>query len=400
MSRFNGSNLIFEICGASHSERISIEAYGLPVGEEIDLIELQSFLNRRAPANNELSSQRREADIPHFVSGLADGKTQGRLYAYIENTDVCKEDYVNLNRIPRPGHADFAAWQKYGLSHDMSGGGEFSGRMTAPLCILGGMAKQILSRRGIEINAESMVSEDEILAAKNRGDSVGGEIFCRIEGAPAGLGGAGTEGLESLISALIFGIPAVKAVKFGEIKKFGSDNNDSFEVVGGKVVTKTNNHGGILGGISTGMPIEFTVTVKPTPSIAIEQDTVNLDTLEPDKITVGGRHDPCIVPRAVPVVEACAAIAILDIMLTNWELNSLEACRARIDCLDRELVELLGKRMAVSASVAEYKAAHSLPVLDETREAEKLSSVPAEYREVFKEIMSASRRKQEAHRNG
>ncbi len=401
MSIFKGDNIKFEIYGASHAEKIGIRAFGLPADEAVDMDALRAFLSRRAPGNSAISTSRKEADEPVFISGLTDGRTDGSvLCAEILNTDVRKSDYVNLNHIPRPSHADFTAWQKFGLEHDMSGGGEFSGRMTAVLCVLGGIAKQILSRRGIEVSAEALVNEADINAAKEKGDSVGGEIKCRIIGVPAGIGNAGTEGLESLISALIFGIPAVKEIRFGDTKIHGSENNDAFIVKDGRVVTETNHHGGILGGISTGMPIEFTLLVKPTPSIAIEQKSVKLDTMEPVKIRISGRHDPCIVPRAVPVAEACAAIAILDVMLTNWDVISLDNFRSRIDCIDDEIQRLLSKRMEISCDIADYKAAHGIPTFDAARETAKLEAVSEDYREIFREIMELSRKKQEERRNG
>lgn len=401
MSRFNGNNLRFEIYGASHAEKIGIRASGLPAGEAVDMAALRAFLLRRAPGNSPISTSRREADEPVFLSGICESKTDGtELCAEIINNDVRKSDYVNLNHIPRPGHADFAAWQKLGLEHDMSGGGEFSGRMTAPLCILGGIAKQILARRGIEISADAIVNEADIVSAKESGDSVGGEIKCRVSGVPSGLGSAGTEGLESLISSLVFGIPAVKEIRFGDTKMRGSENNDAFVVKDGKVVTETNHHGGILGGISTGMPIEFSILIKPTPSIALEQNSVSLDTMESVKISVGGRHDPCIVPRAVPVAEACAAIAILDVMLTCWDIISLGNYRSRIDSIDAEIQRLLDKRTEICCDIADYKAANGLPTLDASREEQKLAKISPEYKEIFREIMRASREKQEERRNG
>ena len=400
MSKFRGNNLSFETFGSSHAEKLSIVVRGLPAGEIIDLAELQSFMARRAPGQSELTTARIEKDEVHFISGLDGNALNGKpLCTEILNENVRSSDYVNLKHIPRPGHADFAAWQKFGLEHNMAGGGEFSGRMTALTCVLGGIALQILGRRGIKISTECDVRAEEILAAKAEGDSIGGHIFCRIEGVPAGLGGAGTEGLESLIASLIFGIPAVKEISFGSTKMRGSENNDAFIIRDGKVVTATNNHGGILGGISTGMPIEFTVTVKPTPSISKEQKSVDLDQMEPVTITVHGRHDPCIIPRAMPVVEACAAIALLDVMLTDWDNGSLADMRRQIDNIDAEIHELLDKRMGISSEIADYKEMHSLPTLDSMREQEILDRYP-EYADVFREIMRLSRQKQEEKRNG
>lgn len=326
MSRFNGSILSFEIFGASHAAEIGICAEGLPAGESVDIEALRVFLKRRAPGSSELTTPRKEADEPVFLSGLSGGCTNGEpLRAVIKNTNVRSSDYANIRHLPRPGHADFCAWVKYGLDFDMSGGGPFSGRLTAPMCILGGICLQILGRRGIRISSRAVsiggkteALSDEILRAKADGDSVGGVIECRIDGFPAGYGGELFDGMEGLISRLIFAIPAVKGIEFGAgfaaTKLRGSENNDPFIVKDGHVLTEGNNHGGILGGISTGMPIIFRVAIKPTPSIAKPQRSVDLDTMEPAELTIKGRHDPCIVPRALPVVEAAAAIAALDLI--------------------------------------------------------------------------------------
>lgn len=326
MSKFKGEKLFFEIFGASHAQEIGVSASGLPAGEDVDIEKLRAFLKRRAPGNSELSTPRREADEPIFLSGLTDSRTNGdTLKAVIKNTNVRSSDYAALRHLPRPGHADFGAWMKYGMDFDMSGGGPFSGRLTAPMCILGGICLQILERRGISISAKavSIGGKDSdftetILSAKADGDSVGGVIECTVTGVPAGLGGELFDGIEGLISRLVFAIPAVKGIEFGAGFKaasmLGSENNDPFTVEDGRVLTHGNNHGGILGGISTGMPIVFRAAFKPTPSIAKTQQSVDLDTMEPAEIAVSGRHDPCIVPRAVPVVEAAAAIAMLDLI--------------------------------------------------------------------------------------
>ncbi|MBR0051664.1 MAG: chorismate synthase [Firmicutes bacterium] len=329
MNSTYGQNIKISIFGASHAPEIGVTVDGLPAGEAVDLQELQAFLERRAPGRDEFSTARREPDVPEFRSGLTDGKTDGSvLEAVIRNRDARSGDYKAIADTPRPGHADYTARMKYGEGFDMAGGGPFSGRMTAPLCIAGGIALQILARRGITVHAQPVsvggVSGNEdvmratVKAAKEEGDSVGGIVECTVEGVPAGVGGPLFDGLESRIAGLVYGIPAVKGVDFGAgfsaAYMMGSENNDPFEIHDGRVVTRTNHCGGILGGISTGMPIVFRAAFKPTPSIAKEQDTVDLRTMENAKISVPGRHDPCIVFRAVPVVEAAAALAILDAM--------------------------------------------------------------------------------------
>lgn len=324
-------NIKFSIFGESHSPEIGITVEGLPSGFRPDFEKLQSFLDRRAPGKSELATPRKEADIPEFTSGIADGKLTGEaLTAIIKNTNTRSGDYSELKTKPRPGHADFTAMAKHGDKHDYRGGGHFSGRLTAPLCVLGGILIQVLENEGIEISSRIIEIAGErddkkmkqaILDAKAAGDSVGGIIECEICGAPVGLGDAMFDGMESRIAELVFGIPAVKGIEFGagfEVAKMrGSENNDPFEFCGGKVVTKTNNCGGILGGITNGMPIVFRAAIKPTPSIALEQDTVDLETMDNAKLSVHGRHDPCIVPRALPCIESAAAIAIYDAML-DW----------------------------------------------------------------------------------
>ena len=331
-----GEKLKITIFGQSHAPAIGVTVEGLPAGSAIDAEELQRFLERRAPGRNKYSTSRKEADTPEFLTGVLpaeDGKTLVScgvpVTAIIRNTNTRPQDYDSLKFVPRPGHADYTANVKYGGNQDASGGGAFSGRMTAPLCIAGGICKQLLAAQGIEISAKikaiAGIEGDEeamfaaIEAAKAEGDSVGGVVECTVAGLPAGLGGPMFGGLESRIAQIVFGIPAVKGVEFGEgfaaAELKGSENNDTYTVENGKIVTKTNHCGGLLGGITTGMPLVFRAAFKPTPSIAKEQDSVDLRTMQPVKLSVGGRHDPCIVPRAVPVVEAAAAIAIYDIML-------------------------------------------------------------------------------------
>lgn len=348
-----GENLKLTIYGTSHGPSIGMTLEGIPAGLPVDLQKLQQFLNRRAPGQNPWSTQRKEADVPVFESGIANGVTTGEaIRAVIYNQNVRSKDYDDLKYIPRPGHADFAAWMKYGLDFDMSGGGPFSGRMTAPMCIAGGLCKQWLEARGIRIgahiawiddiddnrfdpvnpNLDDIASDFPVLSricgeqmqeaiahAKKNGDSVGGIIECAIVGLPAGIGGELFGGIESKIAQIVYAIPAVKGVDFGlgfaNMYHPGSYTNDPFAIVNDRIITETNHCGGILGGITTGMPVLFRVAVKPTPSISKRQQSVNLKTMEEVTIEVKGRHDPCIVPRAVPVVEAAAAIAIYDLIL-------------------------------------------------------------------------------------
>ncbi len=326
-----GETLRLTVFGQSHSPAIGMTLEGFPAGVRIDKERLGAFLSRRAPGQSALTTPRREADEPEFLSGLNDdGLTCGTpLTAILRNTDARGRDYAALRYIPRPGHADYTAWVKYGEARDYAGGGQFSGRLTAPLCLAGGICIQLLERRGVTVHAraaqiggetERAAMEAAILAAKAEGDSVGGVIECEIRGLPAGVGEALFGGMESRIAQLVFGIPAVKGIEFGAgfaaARMRGSENNDAFAVEDGAVVTQTNHCGGVLGGISTGMPVVFRTAFKPTPSIAKEQHSVDLRTLEPAVVSVGGRHDPCVVPRAIPVVEAAAAIAVCDALLS------------------------------------------------------------------------------------
>ena len=351
MSSSYGKDMRITIFGQSHSPAIGVTIEGIPAGQEIDFNELAVFLDRRAPGRNEFSTARREADKPEFISGIKGNVTCGTpLTAIIRNTDTRSQDYEELVRIPRPGHADYTANVKYGGAQDYAGGGHFSGRMTAPLCVAVGIFMQFLRREGIEIiscikSIGSISDENEltvstagkefpavsddagekmralIAAAKAEGDSVGGVIECKVIGVPAGLGDPMFDGIENRIAQAVFGIPAVKGIEFGigfaAAKLRGSENNDCFEMKENKVVTKTNNCGGILGGITDGMPVVFRAAIKPTPSVAKEQRTLNFVTGEQEILRVGGRHDPCIVPRAVPCIESAAAIAVYDALLAR-----------------------------------------------------------------------------------
>lgn len=328
MSSTYGENLKISIFGQSHSEAIGVVIDGLPAGFEVDMDELGEFLSRRAPGQGKHTTSRKEPDRPEFLSGLAGGKTCGApLAALIRNTNTRSSDYDNMRDIPRPGHADFAARIKYGGAEDVSGGGHFSGRLTAPLCIAGGIALQILKEKGITVKAE--IKEiggkrdgflETVEEARLDADSVGGVIECVIEGVPAGYGNPMFGGVENKIASCVFGIPAVKGVEFGAgfeaARMRGSENNDEFYYEeDGRVRTRTNNHGGILGGITTGMPIVFRAAFKPTPSIGKPQKSISFSEKKDAVLEIKGRHDPCVVMRAVPCIEAAAAITVLDIIL-------------------------------------------------------------------------------------
>ena len=286
-------------------------------------------MERRAPGRDAFSTARREADVPKFLCGVKNGVATGTpISAIIRNSDTRSQDYANLANVPRPGHADFPAEAKFRGHQDRAGGGHFSGRLTAPLCIAGAIAIQQLEKMGISVSAKAVriggetepaKMESVIVAAREDGDSVGGIVEAEIRGLPAGIGNPIFGGLENRISQAVFGIPAVKGIEFGEgfgaAELRGSENNDPYCVKNGTTIPATNHAGGILGGISTGAPVVFRVAFKPTPSIAKEQNSVDLATGEPTKIAVKGRHDPCVVLRAVPCVEAAAAIAVYDAVL-------------------------------------------------------------------------------------
>ncbi len=350
-SVFRGSSLSLSVFGQSHSEAIGMTLDGLPAGIPVDPDRLQRFLNRRAPGRKSWSTPRREEDSPEFLCGLKDYRTCGApLTALIRNRNTRSSDYDALRILPRPGHADFTAQMKYGGFQDYAGGGHFSGRLTAPLCVAGGILLQFLAMRGITADARIVslagikdqalfcesVSEKEfptvsdeaaermiaaIESARTDGDSVGGVIECVIRGVPAGLGEPMFDGVENRLAQLAFAVPAVKGIEIGAgfaaASMRGSGHNDAFTVKDGRVRTVTNHSGGILGGIADGEDIVFRVAVKPTPSISQPQQSVNLETLQPEMLSVTGRHDPCIVPRAVPVFEAVAAIAVADLLLVS-----------------------------------------------------------------------------------
>ena len=356
-----GRNIKVTIFGGSHEEKIGCIIEGLPEGaKNFNGERLQQFLDLRAPGSSPFSTPRKEPDKFEVES-------EDPLTLIIRNTNQRSGDYKKLADVPRPGHADYTARIRYGGNLNMAGGGPFSGRMTAPLCIAGGIALQVLEKEGIKIGAhllqvgevedrkfnpvepeiesveklyKAIYSEQNdqvksidkplavidadceeamasaILAARDEGDSLGGIVEVAATGIPAGIGGAMYDGLESILAPIYFGIPAVKGIEFGlgfESSKIkGSKNNDSFDIIHGDIITKTNHAGGILGGITTGMPLIARLAFKPTPSIAKEQQSVNMKTMEREPLVITGRHDPCVAVRAVPVVIAATAIGILD----------------------------------------------------------------------------------------
>ncbi len=351
-----GKNIKVSVFGESHSEALGVSIDGVPAGVKIDFESLSELLTRRAPKGGGLSTARKESDMPNFISGVKDGVTTGSpICGIIQNNDTRSKDYEKLRFAPRPSHADYPAHVKHGGNNDIRGGGHFSARLTAPLVVAGALFKQILEQKNIFIGAhissiqnindipidpitgsveqlkeiknselcvfdqkQAQFMKQAILDAKQQGDSVGGTVECSVVGMPVGAGEPMFDGIENRIAYGMFGIPAVKGIEFGSgffgstLK--GSENNDEYDVLNNQTVTKTNNAGGILGGLASGMPIVFKVAFKPTPSISKPQQTVDLKSLEPELLTIEGRHDPCVVVRAVPIVEAVAAIVVYDIL--------------------------------------------------------------------------------------
>lgn len=357
MSSTWGERIQISIFGGSHTAAIGVNIDGLPAGEPIDWEEILAQMARRAPGQDPTATRRKEPDQPQVLCGLLDGVTTGApLCAVIENTNQRSKDYEGLRINPRPGHADYTAYVKYGNHHDVRGGGHFSGRLTAPLVFAGAVARQILARRGILVASHvASIGEVEDLAfdpvsipvelmkrlsgeyfpvidperkaemraviesARMDCDSVGGTVECVVTGLPVGAGNPMFGGAENVIASLCFGIPAMKGIEFGSgfggSRRRGSQNNDPFYYdEEGRVKTRTNHAGGIQGGITNGMPLVFRAAFKPTASIAKEQDTVNLQTGENTKLVIHGRHDPCIVPRAAAAVEAAACVSVLELL--------------------------------------------------------------------------------------
>lgn len=357
MSGMWGNKLKISIFGESHGAGIGITIDGLPSGIEIDMEEVLKEMARRAPGKSKLSTARKEGDQPEILSGFFEGKTTGTpLCAVIRNSDQHSKDYGKLKDLMRPGHADYPGFIRYNGFNDYRGGGHFSGRITAPLVFAGAVCKQILNIKGVNVGAHVksigtiydksfdeveltkelldnlkinelplLCSEKEemmrnaILEARSDCDSVGGTIECTVIGIDAGVGNPFFDSVESTLAHLMFSVPAVKGIEFGkgfEMSELrGSQCNDEYYYDGDKVKTYTNNNGGITGGITNGMPILFKVGIKPTPSIAKKQRTIDIAENKESELIIEGRHDPCIVQRAVPVIEAVTAIGILDLVL-------------------------------------------------------------------------------------
>lgn len=357
MSSVIGDKIKLSIFGESHGEAIGCVIDGLPAGIKIDMNAVYKDMQRRAPGKDKTATPRLEKDIPHILSGMLDNVTTGApLAMVIENTNTKSGDYSNLMTVPRPSHSDYPAYVKYGGNNDIRGGGHFSGRLTAPLVFAGSVAKQILSQMGVTIGAHikqigsvcdavldlnktdkslldtlssstfSLIDEtkeqamrDEIEKARLSLDSVGGIIECFAVGLPVGLGGNMFDTVEGKLASILFGVPAVKGVEFGIgfgfADKRASEVNDQYEIKNGRVATLSNNNGGVLGGMTDGAPLSVSVAIKPTPSIAKKQKSVNLLTMENAELEIHGRHDPCIVVRAVPVIECAVALGLLDLMM-------------------------------------------------------------------------------------
>lgn len=355
MSCSYGDKFNITVFGQSHSGCIGVVIDGIPSGKKIDTGKIRDFLSRRAPGKSSLSSSRKESDDFEIVSGIFNGLTCGApLCAVFKNEDAKSSDYDAIKSLPRPGHADYPAFIRHSGFNDYRGGGNFSGRMTAPLCFAGAVAMQLLEEKGISIGAHiqkikdvsdvsfletapcprlfdtlkkkelPVISDIEkdlsgvILSARERNDSVGGVIECAVTGIPCGTGEPIFGSIESELSSVVFSVPGIKGIEFGNgfacTQLYGSENNDAYVIENGTVVTDGNNHGGISGGLATGMPVIFRVCVKPTPTVGRAQQTVNLSSKEEEKICFGGRHDPCIVPRAVPCIEAAAALAVINLI--------------------------------------------------------------------------------------
>ncbi len=437
-----GKNLKVTIFGGSHEEYIGVSIENFPKNIEINFQEMEKFLKRRSPGTCHLTSPRKEPDTPICLQGITDNRTNGdTIIFHINNLDFRSKDYEKFKNIPRPSHCDYTASIKYGDSVNLAGSGPFSGRMTAPLCIAGFFAKTYLESQGIFTGAhissvgriqddmydkanlsvsifeeisKNIVSREEagalpvinsyigqqmmdrIKQTANQGDSVGGTVECAVLGLKAGLGAPMYDGLESHLSQVLFGIPGVKGIEFGSgfqgSETQGSINNDPFIIENNKIKTTSNNHGGILGGISSGMPLIIKVAFKPTSSIAIPQKSINLNTFENTILEAKGRHDPCIAIRAVPAVESAVALVLLDVIIGDNKNTSVKKqkpiysikqftrdnllnLRKEIDIIDDEILKLFIERMNKSKEIGKFKKSNNISITNKTREDEILHKV-------------------------
>lgn len=391
--------LDYTLFGESHGPVVGVLLRHVPAGLPVNGLQMERELLRRSP-NGQLSTARRETDQVQLLSGVFQGYTTGMpLVMVIPNRDARSEDYDALRTVARPGHADYTAHVKAKGFQDYRGGGYFSGRLTAPLVAAGSIAKTALLARGVTVAAH-IVDEENLrrraAEAKAEGDSVGGQIACVVTGLPAGIGGPDwREAVESEIARHVFAIPAVKAVGFGEGEGFaalrGSQANDPLRTDGKAVWTETNHNGGINGGITNGMPVTFTVTFKPTPTIAKEQNTVDMARMVNVTLSAAGRHDSCIVLRAAPIVEAAAALALCQL----WQeepAEGLAGCRQELDRIDGEIVQLLTERFLVGQKIGKIKRENGQPIRDPEREKQVLQSrgdMSPAYRDAIEAVFAA-----------
>ncbi len=429
-----GNALKISISGGSHELNMTLKIKGLPAGFVIDSSELLQYLSERSPGVTPYDTPRKEDDVP-FIKNVTGEYVQlpdksftvpasGSLEFIVKNKNYDSKAYKDM--LPRPGHADLPAILKYEGDVNLAGGGPFSGRMTVMFCIAGNICKQLLATYGIKLSSRilsigmvqnpaldlvrpkkapiSKLMLAEIQRASESSNSIGGVIEAFATNLPSGLGGPMFDGLESVLSPLLFGIPAVKGVEFGNgflaTTLLGSENNDDFLAVtkDKKIITATNNHGGILGGLSTGMPLIVRVAFKPTPSIAKKQQTVDPKAGKPADIKITGRHDACIVPRARIVVEAMLAVGLCDVILSDNATDRLSDMRAQIDDIDDEIVTLLNRRMAISKKIGNYKKLANIAIKDTVREKEILKKV-GDFDEIYKKIFEHSCKLQDKSAN-
>lgn len=398
----------YTLFGESHGGVVGVVLEHVPAGIAVDEGFTAAQLLRRAP-RGAAATARHESDEVAYLSGVFEGKTTGMpLVAVLRNGDVRPGDYEALRRLPRPGHADYAAFARAAGHQDYRGGGHYSGRLTAPLVVAGALALTYLKEKGIAVSTH-VVDEDNLRAraeeARKKGDSVGGQVACTVTGLPAGLGGPDyRHAVESEIARHVFAIPAVKALGFGSGEALahmeGSQANDPLRTDGERIYTTSNHAGGINGGVTNGMPVTFTVTFRPTPSIALPQDTVDLSTMTNATVTVHGRHDSCVALRAASAVESAAALALCALLPA--EEAEIDDLRRRIDTIDSQITALLVERLQTAERIGQYKKDHYLEVLDGGREAEVLRTrgdwagpYRAAVEQVFRTVMAQSREVQQ-----